>query len=175
MTSNGKSCLALRMKIIPHPISSIWSSFWAKGRNAIHFNLEPSRRPPLPVCNRGRPNWLIRYNFYLREGGCAQKTIFISNTLDFTSKFYKQRYVRTAPYKTRCRLLFSSRFKSVRMVQGVVGTYSAIMVTNLSEASVGGQHLTENWVGLLGIVSSVVTTAVSILAGKRLSSTHEAK
>ncbi len=57
----------------------------------------------------------------------------------------------------------------------MVGTYSAIMVTNLSEASVGGQHLTENWVGLLGIVSSVATTAVSILAGKRLSSTLEAK
>jgi hypothetical protein len=53
------------------------------------------------------------------------------------------------------------------MLQGVVGTYSAIMVTNLSEASVGGQHLTENWVGLLGIVSSVATTAVSILAGKK--------
>jgi hypothetical protein len=49
------------------------------------------------------------------------------------------------------------------------------MVTNLSEASVGGQHLTENWVGLLGIVSSVATTAVSILAGKRLFNTLEAK
>jgi hypothetical protein len=47
----------------------------------------------------------------------------------------------------------------------VVGTYSAIMVTNLKEAAVGSHHLTENWIGLVGIVASLVVTAASVLSG----------
>ncbi len=47
-----------------------------------------------------------------------------------------------------------------------MGTYSAIMVTNLTEAEVDGRHLTENWVGVLGIVSSLVSTAASLISGR---------
>ena len=52
-----------------------------------------------------------------------------------------------------------------RPIKGVVGTYSAIMVTNLRAAGVGSHYLTENWVGVLGIVASLLTTTASILAG----------
>ena len=51
-------------------------------------------------------------------------------------------------------------------LQGIVGTYSAIMVTNLSEASVHGHYLTENWVGVLGITASLTSTTASILSGR---------
>ncbi len=52
-----------------------------------------------------------------------------------------------------------------------MGTYSAIMVTNLTEAEVDGRHLTENWVGVLGIVSSLVSTTASLISGREEAAT----
>ena len=50
--------------------------------------------------------------------------------------------------------------------QSVPGTWSAMMVTNLSQLQVGGRVLTEQWVDTLAVVSSLTCNAMGIAAAR---------
>ncbi len=105
--SAKESCLYL--KILPPPalVHQPDQVFWAK-RNTKHVNLEPSRRPPLPVCNRGKA-WLIDFrtqtvsylfgtvHFHLREGGRVQKNLYFENV-----SFWPKIYVNNSTYAQPC-------------------------------------------------------------------------
>ncbi len=48
-------CFPLKILPPPEPVHRP-DQFFGQKENTVHVNLEPSRRPPLPVCNRGRPD-----------------------------------------------------------------------------------------------------------------------
>ena len=76
-----------------------------------------------------------------------------------------------APLVAGTRTLLSSCCAVVLVLvtavsQSVPGTWSAMMVTNLSQLEVGGRVLTEQWVDTLAVVSSLTCNAMGIAAAR---------